>query len=115
MDFEDSVCFASSFFSERTAGATAPAEGFSGAFWKVRLGADAGIDEVGGAVASGDETFGFDCSLFASSASFLALIRSIEVASNSCFCHFDSDLDLPILLRLGNDDIRRRGEDSGVG
>lgn len=115
MDFEDSVCFASSFFSERTAGAATPAEEFSGAFWKVRLGADAGIDEVGGAVARGDEIFGFDCSLFASSASFLALIRSIEVASNSCFCHFDNDLDLLILVRLGKDDIRRRGEDSGVG
>lgn len=115
MDFEDSICFDPSFFSEGTAGAPAPVEEFSGAFWKVRLGADAGVDEVGGTVARGDEIFGFDCSFFASSASFLARRRSIELASNSCFCHFDNDLDLPILVRLGNDDSRRRGEDSGVG
>lgn len=115
MDFDDSAGFASSFFSERTEGAVAPIEGFSGAFWKVRLGADAGIDEVGGTVASGEETFGFDCSFLASSASFFALIRSIEEASSSCFCHFDNDVDLLIPLRFGNEDNRRRGEDSGDG
>lgn len=64
---------------------------------------------------SGDDSASFNASFLARSASALALMRSNEEASISCFCHLVNDLEwrsfgtkAPSLELLPKDDNRRR-------